>query len=204
MAYPSAPPAGIERKRGLPAVGGSRQGYAKALRIQRAFASFGTGSADGSVRDKSLCARSTVVRADSISSRSCEISRRVVSINARVLVMRSRCSESIGLAPEGFRSSAATTCPGTRLHNRVGRLNTTDETGIWFRMLWPRISKAIALAGEIDLHGERNLALTVRRLLDRQEHSKRREATERRLERALDAYEAPCNAFADEAPGLEA
>src|SRR5262245_31469546 len=29
MAYPSAPPAGIERKTRLPAVGGSRQGYAK-------------------------------------------------------------------------------------------------------------------------------------------------------------------------------
>src|SRR5262249_18152395 len=43
----------------------------------------------------------TVVRADSISSPSCKISRRVVSINARVLVTRSRCSESIELAREG-------------------------------------------------------------------------------------------------------
>src|SRR5262249_17216682 len=34
------------------------------------------------------------------------------------------------------------------------RLNTTDETGILFR-LWPRTSKAIALAGGIDLPADR-------------------------------------------------
>src|SRR5262245_41862046 len=62
---------------GLPAVGGSRQGYAKALRIQRAFAGLAM-RLDSSVRDRSLCVRSIVVRADSISSRSCKISRRVV------------------------------------------------------------------------------------------------------------------------------
>src|SRR5262249_42161540 len=94
---------------GLPAVGGSRQGYAKILRIQRAFAGLAMRLVDGSVRDKSLCARSTVVRAESISSRSCKISRRVVSINARVLVTKSRCWESMGLAPErrhGARSKS--------------------------------------------------------------------------------------------------
>src|SRR5499433_1723826 len=94
---------------GLPAVGGSRQGYAKILRIQRAFAGLAMRLVDGSVRDKSLCAQSTVVRAESISSRSCKISRRVVSINARVLVTRSRCWESMGLAPErrhGARSKS--------------------------------------------------------------------------------------------------
>src|SRR6516165_2402175 len=123
MAYPSAPPAGIERKR----VCLRWADRAKALRIQRAFAGLAMRLVDGSVRDKSLCARSTVVRAESISSRSCEISRRVVSINARVLVTRSRCSDSMGFAPEGFQSSAATTCPGTRLHDGVGRLSTTDE-----------------------------------------------------------------------------
>src|SRR5262249_33795097 len=60
---------------GLPAVGGSRQAYAKALRIQRAFAGLAM-RLDGSVRDRSLCVRSTVVLAVSISSRSCKISRR--------------------------------------------------------------------------------------------------------------------------------
>ena len=43
---------------------------------------------DGSVRDKRLCVRSIVLQAHSISSRSCKSSRRVVSINARVLVTR--------------------------------------------------------------------------------------------------------------------
>src|SRR6516162_6000136 len=76
--------------------------------------------------------------------------------------------------------------------------------GIWFRMLWPRTSKAIALAGEIDLPADENSPPAGRRLLDRQQHSKRREATEHGLERAFDAYEAPRNAFADQAPGLEA
>src|SRR5262249_52905490 len=85
---------------GLPAVGGARQAYAKALRIQRAFAGLAM-RLDASVRDRSRCGRSTVVRADSISSRSCILSRRVVSINARVLVTRSRCSVSIELAREG-------------------------------------------------------------------------------------------------------
>ena len=54
------------------------------------------------------------------------------------------------------------------------------------------------------MHGERNLALAVPRFLDRQQHAKSREATERRLERAFDAYEAARNTFADQAPGLEA
>src|SRR5262249_28930945 len=41
---------------GLRAVGGSRQGYAKPLRIQRAFAGLAM-RLDGSVRDRSLCVR---------------------------------------------------------------------------------------------------------------------------------------------------
>src|SRR5215831_15329234 len=104
MAYPLAPPAGLKRETDLPALGGSCQGYATAPRIQRAFAGFAMRLVDGSVRDKSRCARSTVVRAESISSRNCEISRRVVSINARVLVTRSRCSDSIGSLPRVFKS----------------------------------------------------------------------------------------------------
>src|SRR4029450_12064393 len=45
---------------------------------------------------------------------------------------------------------------------------------------------------------------TCLRFLDRQEHSKPREAAERRLERALDAQEATGEPVADEAPRLEA
>src|SRR5262245_17934829 len=52
--------------------------------------------------------------------------------------------------------------------------------------------------------GRANSPPAVRRLLDREQQSKRREATERRLERAFEAQQAPGNAFADEAPGLEA
>src|SRR5262249_6966457 len=111
-------PSRDRKETGLPAVGGSRQGYASALQIQRAFAALAMRLADGSVRDKSLCARlamrladgsvpdkslcarSIVVRAESHTSGSCEISWRVLSINARVLNRSSRCSKSIAPAPE--------------------------------------------------------------------------------------------------------
>src|SRR6516162_9226879 len=52
--------------------------------------------------------------------------------------------------------------------------------------------------------GRANSPLAIGRLLDRQQHSKRYKPTERRFEPAFDAYEAAGNAFADEAPGLEA
>src|SRR6516164_889829 len=52
--------------------------------------------------------------------------------------------------------------------------------------------------------GPANSPLGIGRLLDRQQHSKRYKPTERRFEPAFDAYEAAGNAFADEAPGLEA
>src|SRR5262249_3737689 len=48
---------------GRPAVGGSRQGYATALQIQRAFADLAMRH-EGSVRDRSLCARPYRVAAE--------------------------------------------------------------------------------------------------------------------------------------------
>src|SRR5262245_48488632 len=83
-------------------------------------------------------------------------------------------------------------------------LSTTGETGIWFPAVLTVYRHIVSLAGEIDSPTERKLALAVRRLLDRQQHAKRREATERRLKRAFDAYEAAGSAFADQAPRLEA
>src|SRR6516164_8681098 len=52
--------------------------------------------------------------------------------------------------------------------------------------------------------GRANSPPAIGRLLDREQHSKRHKPAERRLKRVFDAYEAAGNAFADEAPGLEA
>src|SRR5499427_2005306 len=177
---------------GLPAVGGSRQGYAKILGIQRAFAGLAMRLIDGSVRDKSLCARSTVVRAESISSRSCEISRRVVSINARVLVTRSRCSESMGLAPEG--SSGVMTLASSNIGSHDMSRHAPPQRGRPVKYnrrnghLVPGFGRVPAkplLPGGIDLLADLNSALAGLPLLDRQQHAKSREATERRLKRAF-------------------
>src|SRR5262249_40840869 len=48
-------PSRRKRKVSLPALGGSRQGHAKPLRIQSAFAGLTMGLMDGSVGDASLC-----------------------------------------------------------------------------------------------------------------------------------------------------
>src|SRR5262249_29461032 len=52
--------------------------------------------------------------------------------------------------------------------------------------------------------GRANSPPAIGRLLDREQHSKRHKPTERRFERAFDAQQTAGNAFADEAPRLEA
>src|SRR5262249_29402627 len=49
-----------------------------------------------------------------------------------------------------------------------------------------------------------NSSPAINHLLDRQQHAKSRDASERRLERAFEVHEAPGGAYADEAPRLEA
>src|SRR5215470_6033797 len=116
----------------------------------------------------------------------------------------------LGSAPMSFerRHGTSDTSPAVAPSQRLGGsrrgLNTTGKTGIWFPAVLIAYRHVVPLAGEIDSPTERKLALAVRRLLDRQQHAKRREATERRLERAFDAYKAPGGAFADEAPRLKA
>src|SRR5262245_27563968 len=68
--------------------------------------------------------------------------------------MRSRCWESIRLAPEGS-SGVVTLAPlivGSHDTSRESplrngwadssRFNTTNETGIWFRVFWPHTGKS--------------------------------------------------------------
>src|SRR5262249_37130145 len=49
-----------------------------------------------------------------------------------------------------------------------------------------------------------NSSPAINHLLDRQQHAKSRDASERRLERAFEVHEAPGGAYADEAPRWEA
>src|SRR5262249_58764534 len=80
---------------------------------------------------------------------------------------------------------------------------TTVEGVIWFPRPLAAWRPVISVADEY-LGDRANSPLALRRLFGRQQHAKPREATERRLERAFEAQQAPGNAFADQAPGLKA
>jgi hypothetical protein len=74
----------------------------------------------------------------------------------------------------------------------------------------PATRAAYAAASQLQASSNLSVRLLIRvhrsvcRLVDNQQHSKPRKATERRLKRALDAQQAPGDAFADNAPRLKA
>jgi hypothetical protein len=97
------------------------------------------------------------------------------------------------------------------LHLSIARVISTDPSAadreLYFAELvpssWMIIPSESARFGVSDSIADPN-SLSVCRLLDHQQHSKRCVATERRLKRALEAQQATGDAVADEAPRLKA